>query len=398
MKKYSMLLTGICVMVLAGLYLPMSGCKKLSLDYLGDNPPENAPKVAADLVYGYRLINVGDPFPATRLKSPDNSQDRSYLGLGPDAADFSIRDIEADLVLVEMLNTYCVPCLEQVSFYNDLFEAIEADESMRGRIKMLAVGVGNNEEEIRRFREEYNIPFPVVADPRMDLHEAVGEPRAPFSILVRLEKQPEAAMVALTYLETNGKYENLHQDMAALATMELAVFREQGARTEAVSGTIEPPISSSEIEKQIKTAMAGAGSGDDDISAFRKIAGTDRHVYTGVRNSGEEAQRLFAEVVSSPTICAVCQDVHFFYIFNEKGAIVDFVPLQLTKWGNKQWAEEDVRLMRERLVGRFVFTPFYFNPQLDAVSSATITSAIIFDELSRGRALFDLLKQKGLIS
>lgn len=105
-KKYSMLLIGMCVMALAGIYTPISGCKMSSPDYLGNNPPENAPKVAVDLAYGYRLIHVGDPFPAISLKLPGDFQERSYLGLGPDAADFSVRDIEADLVLVEMLNTY----------------------------------------------------------------------------------------------------------------------------------------------------------------------------------------------------------------------------------------------------------------------------------------------------
>ncbi|MEZ4577292.1 MAG: hypothetical protein R2875_04565 [Desulfobacterales bacterium] len=41
--------------------------------------------------------------------------------------------------------------------------------------------------------------------------------------------------------------------------------------------------------------------------------------------------------------------------------------------------------MRQRLMGRFIFTPFDFN-RTDAVSSATITSAIIFDSLSDGNA------------
>jgi hypothetical protein len=112
---------------------------------------------------------------------------------------------------------------------------------------------------------------------------------------------------------------------------------------------------------------------------------------------GKGIKRLFAEVISRPTLCDVCHDVHFFYIFNEKGVVLDFVPLQLTKWGNEKWSEQDVQLMRERLKGRFIFTSFYFNPQLDAVTSATITSVVIFDELSRKKELFELLQRDGHI-
>jgi len=64
----------------------------------------------------------------------------------------------------------------------------------------------------------------------------------------------------------------------------------------------------------------------------------------------------------------------------------------------QEWTAEDVDIMRQRLKGRFIFTPFYFNPQLDAVTSATITSAVIFDGLSKGKEVFDFLKQEGLIS
>ena len=139
--------------------------------------------------------------------------------------------------------------------------------------------------------------------------------------------------------------------------------------------------------------MRIAGEGND-LADFRKLSIADRHVYAGVIKNGENAQTLYAEVISRPTICEVCEDVHFFYVFNEKGAVVEFVPLQLTKWGNNEWTAEDIEIMRQRLMGRFIFTPFYFNPELDAVSSATITSAIIFDSLSDGKSLFDSLGKR----
>lgn len=400
MKKYAILLIGMSVMVLGGLQLSLTGCKMQQWIFVEETYPENAPDVAADLVYGYKLVHVGETFPDTALEAPERLIDRSYLGLTSDTA-FSIKDIQADMVLVAMLNIHCMPCQKEALVYNDLFGQIEADASLRDRIKILGVGVGNNQTEINAFCEEYAIRFPIVADLQFEMHEAVGEPSTPFSVLVRLEKESDTEMVALTYPEAAEEYESIYQDMMALLTLDLSEFRERCLNFETKVNTVEPVFSQSEIAAQVKNAMtqvsAASGAGGS-LKEFRKLSIEGHHVYTCVNDGGKDTKWLFAEVISRPTLCDVCHDVHFFYIFNEKGAVLDFIPLQLTKWGNENWSAEDVQLMRERLVGRFIFTPFYFNPQLDAVTSATITSVVIFNELSRKKELFDLLKQEGFIS
>jgi len=334
MKKYTILLIGLCVMALGGLQLPLAGCNMPQWQYVGNIPPENAPDVAADLAYGYRLIQIGETFPDIALKTPESPKDRSYLGLASDAV-FSIKDISADLVLVEIVNVHCVNCQAQALVYNDLFQEIEADPAMKNRIKMIAVGAGNTETEIRAFREEYAIRFPIGADQRLELHAAVGKPATPFSILVRLGKNPDTAVVALTAVGVNEDYEVLYQDMKALKTMDPAVLREKGSQTSPSRITVAPPQSQSEITTRIKDAMARIIGGDGDFMEFRKLALEGHHVYTGVKEGRDGTKRLFAEVISRPTICDVCHDVHFFYIFNEKGAVVEFVPLQVTKWRNK---------------------------------------------------------------
>jgi hypothetical protein len=53
--------------------------------------------------------------------------------------------------------------------------------------------------------------------------------------------------------------------------------------------------------------------------------------------------------------------------------------------------------MRSRIFGKSLTKPFIFDSQVDAVSSATITSSIIFDSLSQGEKLLEELKVKGLI-
>lgn len=394
MKKIAILLIGLSAMAFGGLLLSLAACKTEQIVEFEDSFPVEERGVVSDLAYGYKLVHAGETFPDTALKAPGNPQDRSYLGLKSDAA-FSIKDIKADLVLVEFLNIYCVHCQKQAPAYNDLFEMIEADALSQDQIKMIAVGIGNNEDEIKSFREKYKILFPIVADQRFELHDAVGGPGTPFSVLVRLEESSGTAMVALTYSGVKEDYKNVYEDMQALKTLDLAVLRKKGLQTEAKVYTVEPPLSQSEIEALIKKSMTKLGARDDDLTQFRKVPFEGHHVYTGVKDGKESTERLFAKVVSRPTICDVCHDVHFFYIFNNKGEVLDFVPLQLTKWGNEQWSEKDVRLMRDRLVGRFIFTPFEFNPQVDAVTSATITSVVIFDGMSQGKEIFEFLRQEG---
>ena len=393
MKKYTILFTGVLAVILVGLMLGSTACKMPRWQYAGNMPPGKPTLAGEDLAYGYRLIQIGEPFPDTSLNVPPASRDRAYLGLPSDGM-FSVSDITADLVLVEMLNVHCEDCLNRVEAYNALFQDIEADPVTRDRVKMMAVGVGNTGNEIQRFSSEYHVRFPLVADPQFTLHAAVGKPVTPFSILVRLQKKPDAAVVALTAHGVDTDYAKLHQDMAALVTLDVSVLRERRSQALADRVTVAPPQSEKEITSRIRDAMMRIAGEENDLADFRKLSIADRHVYAGTIKDGEGAETLYAEVISRPTICDVCEDVHFFYIFNKKGAVVEFVPLQLTKWGNNEWTAEDIEIMRQRLMGRFIFTPFYFNPELDAVSSATITSAIIFDSLSDGKSLFDSLGKR----
>jgi peroxiredoxin len=341
-----------------------------------------------------RLIHVGEVFPDMSFNVPDSPGDRVYLGL--ESGDtFTLKDIQGDLVLVEILNVHCIHCQEQASIYNELYKMIEQDASTRGRIKFIGFAVGNNEFEVKYFRRKYDVPFPIISDHRFELHRAIGGSVTPFSIFVRLGKDPKTTMVGRTHQGVNEDYIRLFEDMQALMTLDLAAIRQRGKETEVVVVSVEPPMPESELMTRVREAMA---EGSKSLTGFERVElGDSRNVYTGIVEQDGQRQRLFAQVVSRPTICDVCHDVHFFYIFNEEGKLLQFVPLQLTKYGNEDWSEEDVERMRRRLVGRYIFRSFFFEPEVDAVSTATISSVVIFDGMAQGKSLFDGLKEKGYI-
>lgn len=341
-----------------------------------------------------RLIHVGDPFPEIPLRTPEDPNERAYLGL-PRGREFFLREIDAELILVEILSVYCSSCQRQAPMYNKLYERIEKDPATRGRIKMIGIAAGNGELEIQDFRENYGVPFPIFPDPQFEIHRAIGGSRTPFSIFVRQGTGDQAGLVGRTHLGIIEEHDRLLEDMRALSTLDLVAIRNRGEKTPATIVRVEPLMPQGELIAKLKAAMETAAG---ELVTFEKVSlDLPREVYMATVEREGRPQRLFAEMVGRPSVCDACHDVHFFYVFDTTGKVVQFVPLKLTKYGNEPWSEADLAQMRQRLLGRQISERFVFDHRVDGVSSATITSVLIFDSLSQGRDLFQALKDKGLI-
>lgn len=129
----------------------------------------------------------GDLFPEVTLTTPDAAAQRNYLGLAAGKT-FTLKDIKAKIVIVEILSMYCPHCQREAPLVNELFSIIENDASYRGTVKLMGIGAGNSAFETEVFRKKYNVPFPVIPDGDFYLHREFGEVRTPYFIGVRLEK------------------------------------------------------------------------------------------------------------------------------------------------------------------------------------------------------------------
>lgn len=340
------------------------------------------------------LIKPGDDFPEISLKTPSGAGDRAYLGI-PREGRFTIRDIRAKVILVEILNVYCGACQRQAPLYNRLFSAIQADPAARKQIKLIGIAVGNDEEEIRTFRKHFRIPYPVVADPEYLLHAAIGGGPTPFSIIVRREPGSRTILVADAHLGTIENVRGLFKRMKDWQRMDLASIRQQVEKSKAKVITLKPPIGEEEIQARVRTAFTEDGG---RLSGFESVPlKKGRVVYTGVVEKNGETRRLFAQVVSEIPTCDECHETHFIYAFEADGRITHFIPIQLAKYGNEDWSEADIGAMRRRIVGRYIYRPFPFKAKVDAVTSATITSAAIYRGLNQGQSMFDELRARGLL-
>ncbi len=340
------------------------------------------------------VIKKGDYFPEIPLESPMDSKHRVYLGIG-EGKSFTIADIKADFVLVEIMHINCSSCQRQAPINNKLYSLIKSTPETKGRVKMLAIAVGCQNVYIKQFTDHFDTPYPVVQDPKFAVYDAIGRSPTPLAIFVRRDPQRKASIVADTHLGFEPDYKGTFKQIQELMDMNLGTIVAEGKKTEAQVVVIKPIIDEKALQGKIKAAFEKEGEEVIELTKMNLQSG--RNVYTGVVQKDEQSKRLFAVIVSRPPPCDVCHDVHFIYLFDVTGKIIQFIPLQLTKYGNEDWDDIDIEKMRKRVIGRYINMPFDYDPEIDAVTSATITSSVIFDSLDEGQSLFREIKEKDLL-
>ncbi len=105
------------------------------------------------------LIKEGDLFPEVVLKPPVDSKDRIYLGISGEAP-FAVKDIKAKVILVEIMNVYCASCQNMAPIYNKLYTLIDSQPEIRKQIKIIGIAAGNDDQEIKIYRDHFQVPFP----------------------------------------------------------------------------------------------------------------------------------------------------------------------------------------------------------------------------------------------
>ncbi len=346
----------------------------------------------------HKVTRSGDLFPPhTTFPPPTSWQDLNYLGLSEEKP-FTLGDIQADLVLLELLNIYCTSCQKQGPIYNEVFDLVKRDPITKDKVKWMGVGVGNNETEVAFFRKEKGIPFPILPDLHFDLYQAIGGPggiRTPLTLLIRKDKRGRGIVVA-SHTGFRGNKGELLDEIRAALQYDLALLKmEKGKRMVLpATGKLKPPIADEELLKRIEEGMAPPGG---VVKEIRRIPPQKQYLYLGKVEVKDEKKYYFAKAVSWPPFCDICRDIHFVYVFDEEARITNFIPIHLPKGYNKVWDKRDIEAMKIRLIGRSLLKPFEFNHHVDAVSGATITSVAIFHRLNEGKEAYTRLMRQGVI-
>jgi peroxiredoxin len=149
---------------------------------------------------------------------------------------------------------------------------------------------------------------------------------------------------------------------------------------------LKPNLAEEEIKARVSAGMEESAGKIGELVSHTLENG--EQIFVGLPSEGDSESPLFAKVVSKLSVCDVCHDIHFIYILDQEGTIIDFVPIHLTKYGNTLWTSQDTKYLKSRIKGTSIFSSIPFNPKVDAVSTATMSSSLIFEGLNEGKQVF----------
>src|SRR5512139_3235824 len=92
-------------------------------------------------------LQVGDQLPSFELKEAITDQDYKYLGLTKGSffskGKISLNDVKGELLLVQLLNRYCMVCQKEAPEFNKFVDDSEKDARLKGKVKIIGISIGN---------------------------------------------------------------------------------------------------------------------------------------------------------------------------------------------------------------------------------------------------------------
>ena len=137
-------------------------------------------------VYGSQdqPLLAGSELPQFTLPTPDSQQTLSYLGLRTMDPPYTISQIGAKLVLIEILSALCPHCQANAPVINRLYQAIQKDAALAKDVKIIGICAGNDKTQIDAFKKGFKVSFPLFPDENLAIAQAVGVMETPTMVLV----------------------------------------------------------------------------------------------------------------------------------------------------------------------------------------------------------------------
>ena len=102
---------------------------------------------------------------------------------------------------------------------NEFYQAIEQREDLKGKMKIIGIGIGNTPADMQYFKKKYKVPFPLFPDEDMSIHAALGKPRAPYFIGVNIDKDG-SSQIFYSKLGAFGKPDKFLAQMLKLSGLQ----------------------------------------------------------------------------------------------------------------------------------------------------------------------------------
>ena len=149
-------------------------------------------------------LAVGQRFPQLRFSGAMSAADRVYLGLKR-TGEFTLADIKAPYVLIEIFSDTCPHCMLQAPVANHIFRLMEQDPKFEGApLKMMGVGFYGTAAAMEKWKAKYQVPFPLIPDPLAQVGKALDIPGTPTYVV--LDKQGRVIYVFAGEIDSPKKF------------------------------------------------------------------------------------------------------------------------------------------------------------------------------------------------
>jgi len=162
---------------------------------------------------------VGAPLPDFSLPVPKDTADKNYLNISRSffSGSFRIPQISANVVILQIFSMYCPYCQKDAPHANQLYNRIENDPALKGKIKLIGVGAGNSDYEVGLFKKKYNVLFPLFSDGDFKIHKLLGEVRTPYFIGVKISPDGSNQVFYSKLGAIEGSEEKFLKEMISLS-------------------------------------------------------------------------------------------------------------------------------------------------------------------------------------
>ncbi|MBI5018120.1 MAG: hypothetical protein HZB55_21865 [Deltaproteobacteria bacterium] len=322
-------------------------------------------------------VAPGRAFPDFSFDELVDPEDYGSLGLATSTGPVRLSQVPGDLLVLEFFSARCLNCQRQAPLLDSFFRAV-ASGDLAGRVRLLGVGVGSGARELGGFRRALKVTYPMAADPTYDRYLELGDPGGtPFTLF--LLRQSGQWTLADSHFGLEGDTELMARSRVLLEGKAGA----PPALTAAGRSRSELPLSDEEQHARAQHLLAGLLGRDAGVDTV-EIPGHGR-LFRALGSDGKPIG-LYARFASREPVCDLCHAIHFLFAFDDKGTVRGFEAVRVTKFGNELWSEADAEKLRSRMAGR-TLDHLTFDPNVDAVTSGTMSSSLIFDEVRRAAAL-----------
>ena len=126
---------------------------------------------------------AGSQLPRSILPGPDSQQTLSYLGLTT-TEPYTISQIGAKLILIEVLSALCGHCQANAPEMNRLYQVIRSDDDLARDVKIIGICTGNDKIKTDAFRTNFKVQFPLIPDEHYSIALTVKVKETPTMVLV----------------------------------------------------------------------------------------------------------------------------------------------------------------------------------------------------------------------